>query len=282
MKMFFKSKFFKIVSATIGILVALTLVFSLVGYKIAPQSALIGTIISPFQKLTSTVTDGVSNFFTSVERARILEEENNLLREEMRNLRQKLINYDKYQAENEFYNDFLEIKREHPDYKFQPAMVVSYNSSDIYKTFTIDCGTAQGVSQFDPVITADGLVGYVSEAGLTHSTVITLLNPDLSVGATDNRTRETGVVSGDEKLVEEGCCKMSYLSRSSAINLGDYVITSGAGGIFPAGLLVGTVTEIGQESADVSLYAVLRPFVDSSDLSNVMVITSFEGQGSIK
>lgn len=282
MKTFFKSKFFKIISSTICILVALTLIFSLVGYKIAPQSTIIGTIISPIQKVTGAFANGVSNFFTSVERARILQEENNLLREEMRLLREKLVDYDKYQAENEFYNDFLEIKRDHPDYKFQPAMVVSYNTSDVYKTFTLDCGTAQGVSRFDPVITADGLVGYVSEAGLTHSTVMTLLNPNLSVGATDNRTRETGVVSGDEKLVQSGCCKMSYLSRSSAINLGDYVITSGAGGIFPAGLLVGTVTEIGQESADVSLYAVLRPFVEVGELSDVMVITSFEGQGSIK
>ena len=125
-------------------------------------------------------------------------------------------------------------------------------------------------------------MGYVSEAGLTHSTVMTLLNPNLSVSATDNRSRETGVVSGDAKLVASGCCKMSYLSRSSAMNLGDYVITSGAGGVFPAGLMVGTVTEIGQESADVSLYAVLRPFVEPTGLSNVMVITSFEGQGKIK
>lgn len=282
MKAFFRSKFFKIMSSVVGVLLALTLVFSLVGYKNAPQSTLIGTITSPITKATRYLSDGVSNFFTSVERAKLLQDENNILREEIRNLREKLVDYDEFKAENDFYSEFLDIKREHPDYKFEPAMVVSYNSLDVYKTFTIDCGTAQGVSQFDPVITADGLVGYVSEAGLTHSTVMTLLNPQLSVGATDNRTRETGVVSGDEKLAESGCSKMSYLSRSSAINLGDYIITSGAGGIFPAGLMVGTVTEIGQESADVSLYAVIRPFVDPTDLSNVMVITSFEGQGSIK
>ncbi len=282
MKAFFRSKFFKVISAIICVLVALTLVLSLVGYKIAPQSTVIGTIISPIEYVTGYISNAFSTFFTSVERAEILEDENNVLREEMRNLREKLVEYDKYKSENEFYSDFLEIKKEHPDYKFEPAMVVSFDSLDVYKTFTINCGTAQGISQFDPVITADGLVGYVSEAGLTHSTVMTLLNPNLSVGAIDNRTRETGVVSGDAKLVSSGCCKMSYLSRSSAINLGDYIITSGSGGVFPAGLMVGTVTEIAQESADVSLYAVLRPFVEPTDLSNVMVITSFEGQGKIK
>ena len=282
MKAFFRSKFFKIISIIISVMIVLTLVLSLVGYRIAPQSTFIGTVVSPIQYVTGYVSNSISNFFTSVERARILEDENNILREEMRTLREKLVDYDKFKAENEFYTDFLEIKKEHPDYKFEPAMVVSYDSLDIYKTFTINRGTAQGVSQFDPVITADGLVGYVSEAGLTHSTVMTLLNPNLSVGATDNRTGENGVVSGNAKLVESGCCRMSYLSRSSAMNLGDYVITSGAGGVFPAGLMVGTVTEIGQDSADVSLYAVLRPFVDPSDLSNVMVITSFTGQGKTK
>ncbi|MBR4282161.1 MAG: rod shape-determining protein MreC [Clostridia bacterium] len=282
MKAFFKSKFFKTISTIICVMIALTLILSLVGNTIAPQSAIIGTIISPIEYVTGYVSHTFSNFFTSVERAEILENENNILREEMRNLREKLVDYDKYKSENEFYSEFLEIKKEHPDYQFQPAMVVSYDSLDVYKSFTINCGTAQGISQFDPVITADGLVGYVSEVGLTHATVMTLLNPNLSVSATDNRTRETGVVSGDAKLVASGCCKMSYLSRSSAMNLGDYVITSGAGGVFPAGLMVGTVTEIGQESADVSLYAVLRPFVEPTGLSDVMVITSFEGQGKIK
>lgn len=282
MKTFFKSKFFKTVSVLICTLLVLTIIFSVVGYRIAPQSVIISTVISPFQKAAGYVTDTVSNFFSSVKRAELLEEENNLLREELRILREKNVEYNQYKAENEFYSDFLEIKREHPDYQFHPATVVAFNSADVYNSFSIDCGTANGVKQFDPVITADGLIGYVSEAGLTHSTVVTLLNPDLSVGATDNRTRESGVVTGDSSLVESGLCKMSYLSRSSAVSLGDNIITSGAGSIFPAGLMIGTVTEINKSSADVSLYAVLRPSVEFDNLTDVMVITAFEGQGDVK
>ena len=186
-----------------------------------------------------------------------------------------------YKKENEFYAGFLELKEDHPDFKFQPATVIARDPTDVFASFTIDQGTLNGVAPNDPVITADGLVGYISEAGSTFSTVITLYDPSLRVGAMDSRTRDAGIVSGGLSLAEEGYCRMSYLSRSSAITLGDLVITSGAGGVFPQGLLIGSVSEIKQESDDISMYAVIKPAVNLDELRDVMVITSFTGQGGI-
>ena len=282
MRTFFKSRLFKTVCSIICIFVALTVIFGTVGYRIAPHSALVSTIISPFQKASGFVSNSVSNFFDSVNRAKILEKENNELREELRTMREKVVNHDQYQAENEFYVGFLDIKKKNPDFSFQPASLVSFDTSDVYKTFTIDCGSAEGVSRFDPVITADGLVGYISEAGLTTSTVVTILNPNLSVGAIDTRTKETGIISGDTELVKSDKCILSHVGHNSHIALGDYIVSSGTGGIFPADLMIGTVSQIGNSSQNVSLYGAIEPSVNFSSLSKVMVITSFEGQGSVK
>ena len=108
-----------------------------------------------------------------------------------------LIDYDQYKLDNEFYSGFLGIKEEHPDYEFQPATVIARDPANAFYSFTIDRGTLDWISPHAPVITADGLVGYISEAGPSFSTVITVVDPSLKVGAMDSRTRDIGMVAGN-------------------------------------------------------------------------------------
>jgi rod shape-determining protein MreC len=126
-------------------------------------------------------------------------------------------------------------------------------------------------------------VGIVSEVGLTHSKVITILDISLNVGAVDNRVRETGIVSGSMDYAEEGKCLMSYLDRESGAFAGDLVITSGSDGegLFPEGLVIGTITEVQTESSGLSLYAVVEPAAPIYELRDVYVITDFLGQGEV-
>lgn len=88
----------------------------------------------------------------------------------------------------------------------------------------------------DPVITADGLVGSICEVYPTYSVVKTLICHDFNVGVTDSRTAEPGIVGGNDELSKQGKTRLSYLSRNSTVASGDYIITSGTGGIFPEGL----------------------------------------------
>lgn len=281
MRRFFASRSFKILTALVCVLLVVSIVFAAVGHRIAPQSDLLGMILSPFQKLGAAITNQIDRAFTAVGRLDTLEDENNRLREEVRTYREQLVEYDDYKRENEFYKEFLGIKEQNSDYIFQPATVTARDAADAGSSFSIDAGSRDGIALHDPVITADGLVGYISEVGSTMSTVITVTDPKLRVGALVSRTRESGVVGGDASLMADGTCSLSYLTSSSAVTIGDYVVTSGAGGVFPKGLIIGTVTEVKKEQSNVSLYAVVQPVVDVQTLTQVMVITEFEGQGGI-
>ena len=281
MRKFFTSKGFKILAVAVGVLVAVNIGFTVFGRSLAPQSDWLGAILSPFQTIGGTVTRSVDRAFTAVGRLDTLEDENNRLREEIRGYREQLVEYDKYQQENAFYKQFLEMKEQHSDYTFQPATVTARDAADASASFSIDAGTRDGIALHDPVITKDGLVGYISQVGTAVSTVTTIIDPGLRVGALVSRTRESGVIGGNASLLADGACQMSYLSGNSAVTVGDYVITSGDGGMFPSGLIIGTVTNIKKEQSNVSLYAVVKPVVDVQQLTQVMVITEFEGQGGL-
>lgn len=281
MRKFFSGRAFKIIAGVVCVLLVISVLTSVFGDRIAPQSDLLSAVLSPLQAVGSGITRQIDRFFTAVGRLDTLEEENNRLREEIRTYRQELVDFDDYKRENEFYKDFLSIKQQNDDFAFQPATIIARDGADVCAGFSINVGTRDGIAVHDPVITADGLVGYISEVGTTMSTVVTVIDPNLHVGALVSRTKEAGMVSGDTTLLAQGACRLSYLSGTSAVTIGDTVITSGAGGVFPAGLIVGTVTDVKKEQANVSLYAVVQPFVDVNAITQVMVITDFEGQGGI-
>ena len=173
------------------------------------------------------------------------------------------------------------IQEEHTDFEIVPAGVIGRDYNSRFGSFTIDKGSYHGVEPRDPVISEEGLVGIVSEVGLTHSKVITLLDVSLNVGAVDNRVRETGIVTGSMELAEQGLCRMDYLDRESGALTGDLVITSGSDGegLFPQGLVIGTITQVQAESSGLSLYAVVEPAAPIYELRDVYVITDFLGQG---
>ena len=123
-------------------------------------------------------------------------------------------------------------------------------------------------------------MGYVTEVGLTSCKVTTILSHNITLGAIDNRTSDSGIVTGSLSLSQNGLCRFANLSRSCSVAVGDYVITSGEG-IFPEGLLIGSVKNIGIDEYNTSVFAEIKPFVEFSEIRSVMVITSFEGQGGI-
>lgn len=280
MRFFFRSKQFKIILTIFIALITLSVVFTIIGGTISPQANILGTITAPFRTAATNISNAVSDFFVAVKGSNEIMLENTELEAQINDLREKLADYEKVTEENEFFKDYLDIKDQNPDFKFAPATLISKDSLDPYKGFVINKGSTGGISAYDPVITDAGLVGYVSEVGLTTSKVTTILSPDLSLGALDNRTNDSGVISGSLQISESGYTKFQNLSRSCNVAVGDYVITSGEG-VFPHGLLIGTIEIISNDKYNTSLYASVKPFVDIDSIRNVMVITDFKGQGNM-
>ncbi|MCI8492056.1 MULTISPECIES: rod shape-determining protein MreC [Anaerotruncus] len=276
---FFKSGKFKVLIALFIMLIALMLRASWTGGLSPAIEQVAGAIVAPFQKLSSTISDGVSGLFQRYARADEVAQENEALRDEINGLRAQLVNYEEYKHENEELRKYLDIeyKEEHPDFEMEPAAVVARDPDSRFYSFTIDRGSLDGVAPYDPVICADGLVGRVKEVGLTYSKVITILDVEIDVGAYDARTRDIGIVNGSVVLAADGRCIMNYLPRESGAAQGDLVVTSG-GNLYPKGLVIGKIARLDNAPGNISLYAEIEPTADIRNLTDVMVITSFNGQ----
>ena len=281
MRQFFKSARFKVAVGIVVLLAAIAIIVAVAGGAAAPQSNIIGSIVTPVQRFFAGIGDSLGDFFDGFEDTEALKEENEELRQELREKTSALLEYDKLKRRNEFLKDYMEIKDENPDWQFAEAMVIGEDPLDPFGSFMVDKGTLHGINKGDPVITADGLVGYIEEAGASYSTVTTILSPDAQVGSYDNKTRDAGVIEGEAGLAEDGNCRLSYLKKSAKVAVGDYIITSGVGGAFPDGIIVGEVVDMGQDAGQVSVYAVVRPQARLEELKDIMVITAFEGQGSL-
>ena len=278
MRFFFRSRQFKIFLSVTAAVIALSLVLSLLGNYISPQATLGEAIVAPFKSLAATVKNSVSDLSNRLIKSDEIVLENEKLKDELNALREQLVDYETAINDNEFYKDFLEIKENNPDFKFCPAFVTGIDPEDEFKGFTLDKGTHDGIELYDPVITDAGLVGYVTELGFSSCKVTTILSPELVCGAYSSRTDDAGVISGGREFALRGNTKLYNLSRTCTVAVGDIIVTSGSG-VFPDKLIIGTVTNIQSDSLTSSIYAEIEPAVSIDSLKNVMVLTSFDGQG---
>ena len=281
---FFKSKNFKILASICVVLLAFLLQAMRTGDLGIWIQNVTSAVVAPVQGWTSSVTGSIGDFFGNILTSQRIAQENEQLREEIRKLNEKMIDFEEYKQKNEQYKQFLGLKEENPDFSFVPARVTARDHNDRFGSFVIDQGSAQGISPRDPVITPDGLVGIVSEVGLTSSKVITILDPAVNVGAINIRTSDTGIVNGSIPLAAKGQCRLNYLPRESGIGVGDLIVTSGSDsdGLFPKNLVIGNVVEIIPEPSGLSLYAIVEPVSPIEEIKEVFVITDFLGQGEIR
>lgn len=280
MRFFFRSRQFKIILSVFLAVVALGITLTVIGGRMSPQADILGTVTAPFRAAWTYISDSISSFSEALAGSGEAELHNAELETELNALREKLTEYEKIKAENEFYKDYLEIKDQNPDFKMTKANLISRDPADPFKGFVINKGAADGISPQDPVITEKGLVGFVSEVGQTTSKVVTVYSPDITLGALDNRTEDAGLLSGTLEMAGNGRTRFYNLSRSCSIAVGDYVVTSGKG-IFPEGLLIGTIRSVGSDQYNTSIFAEVEPFVELDSVKSVMVITDFEGQGGL-
>ena len=278
MQKFFKSWAFKVLCALAVFAIAVMIRAAAAGNADIFLSQAFSVVSQPFLDLSSSVSGSVNNFLDRFVRTEEVFLENEVLQERVRQLEEELVDYENIKRENDQFREFLELKQNNPDYTFEPATVIGRDATNRFASFTIDKGSLAGVEVADPVINSDGLVGIVWEVGLTYSHVRTILDISVEVGVYNIYTRDSGIVSGDISLSGDSLCKLSYLPKNSGIAAGDRVVTSGIGGVFPKDLRVGTVRSVELDSNGLSLSAVIEPFADITNVSEVLIIKSFGEQ----
>lgn len=280
MKEFFHNWVFKLLLALCIVMFAFLLRATMTMGASTVVEQVVGTITAPVQSLTSGLSGSLTGFLDRFLRASEISQENEQLREENRKLIEQMVDYENYKHENESLKEQLGIQEENPQWETMTASVIGRDPSDQFYSFTIDKGTLDGVSYQDPVITADGLVGIVSEVGPVFAKVTTILDVRLNVACQDVRTQDVATISGDIEMAQQGRCKMSLIPRESGIAKGDIIQTAGTSGLYPQGIVVGRVSDVGFEPQGTMMYAVIEPSNDIKSIKDVVIITSFKGQGS--
>ncbi len=274
MKSFVKTRFFAVlVIATLVLTIVPSVLYAMGVGNVARN--IVNSALSPFTRGFSAVADaldGFNSYFTEFDR---IVEENKQLKEHIAELEDKVYKAEATEGMNEWLYDYLELRREHTDYTFEAATVTS-GGSNYMDVFIINRGKSHNVQVDMPVITNEGIVGYVVEAGNDWSKVVTMLEATYAIGVYVERTGELGVVQGDYELSKEGLCVLNYLQADSEIQVGDRILSSGFGSVYPRGLTVGYVEKIVTDENNRSIIAYIRPAATLSDLARVMVITDYE------
>lgn len=211
-----------------------------------------------------------------------LVQENEALKKEAADLRTKLVDYYDIKDENARLRKYYKIKKSNSDYEIMPASVIRRDAGQYFYSFSIDVGTASGVHNQDPVITDQGLIGFISSANAASSKVTTILSPDLQAGAFDKRTKDSGVVGGNALYADDNKTTLTKIDANAKIKKGDIITTSGIGGIYPENLIVGQVSDIKYDKYDATKYAVVTPYENIKKVTDVAVLTDFKNKGEIK
>lgn len=274
MKDLITSKSFKKLICLVGVLVVLLVIGGLTESNLI--SSIVNGITLPMSQVSAAVTEeAVKPDYDE------LYKENEELKAELAELRTQLADYYNVKQENERLWRYYDLKAENPQYDILPATVVRRDPNDDFYSFTLDKGKTNDVAVGDPVVTENGIIGWVYEVDAYTAKVKTILSPDAKVGVIDTVTRDSGVVSGNVLYADKNLTTMTRISALNKLKEGDIVTTTGISGIYPSGLIVGEVKEIAFDEYDTSMYAVISPFEDIRTVIDVVVITSFEGQGEI-
>ena len=277
---FLKSTAFKIFAVVAAALLAGSLFAVASRSGSSPLTSITSVIFGPISRLSSSIAAELQNLPISFKSSSTLLKENEELKKEIDNLTDQLVDYEQIRHKNEFYQQFLQIKEEHSDYVFAEAAVIGRDAADNLGSFTLNKGSVHDISVNDPVIYGNYLVGVVASVTPTQCTVNTILNPKVSVSAYEVRTRDLGYVTSTVALAQEGHCHMPGLSSSTAVTAGGIVCTSGVGGIYPRDLIIGNIVDVVDGTVDISASAIIEPGIDFSEITDVFIITHFDGQNS--
>lgn len=243
------------------------------GYN--PVTSIVNTVATPIKSGFSYVADMFGDARDFLLDMRAYKSDNERLESEIIKLKKENRDIGEYKEENERLKALLELK-DTTEFDTVAAKVISHSQTEWYREIEIDKGTISGIEKGDVLITPEGVVGRVVSVGPNFATARTILDKSSVMGVKVSRTQGTGLVEGDEEYAKNMQCKLSFVDRNTPVIVGDVIETSGSGGIYPAGLTVGTIISISADSTGALNFALIDPSVDFDALHEVLVIRAGE------
>ena len=277
MKDFFRSNG-PIILVIAVLLAALTAVgsYALQGVP-SPLGNVLGVVTTPVRDGISALAGWVEGVYNYSFRYDELQAENDRLKAEIAELEAAAREGEADSKENERLRELLELRPKNRSFDLESATVTARSSTNWSSTLTLSKGSDQGVAAGDCVVdSAWNLVGIIDTVGTNWSTMLTVVDANLEMGAFLSRTESIAILEGDFALMAEGKLKLTYLPENTELITGDLVLTSSMGGNYPSDLVVGSIESIHTDASGISRYAVIAPAADLASPVQVFIIKDFD------
>jgi rod shape-determining protein MreC len=230
--------------------------------------ALLMEFCSPFQKSSTFVIKTIQGVFQEYLFLVHLQKENVVLRQRIAELQKENHQMKEMAFVNERLKHLLQF-REKLQLSVIAAEVIGQDPSSWFKSVTINKGEKDGVRKGMAVISPEGVIGQILKAAPHYATVLLISDYNSAIDSIVQRTRAKAIIEGKG----ENRCQLKYLLRAEEVIVGDTIVTSGLGGNFPKGLMVGEIRKVDKKGHGIFQYAELVPSVDLTKLEEVLVIT---------
>lgn len=269
---FFKNKL------TVTVIVLSVSFLILIGYtakkeKMSAAENGVGVVLNSVQGVVYNFNNKVKGSISFIVNYKDIKKENDDLRKENTELKDKSLKYDALANENERLRQMLNFKNQRSEYNYLGCDIIGKSGSNWLDGFIINRGSDDGVKDRMIVVTGDGLVGQVTSVGSNWSIVQSLVNENIAVAAMLNSTRENdGVVNGYRDDNDKLLAKLNYLPLNSNVKVGDMVLTSGLGQLYPKDIKIGKVIAIEEDKGKLIKNALIEPSVDFNKLEELFVV----------
>lgn len=256
---------------TIVILVVLVILSNMNLEKLSYVENAFSSIVMPIQNGLTYLKNklsGNNTFFADINK---LKEENEDLRTKNTELEKNLREFEIVKSENATLKEYLALTEQYPAYTTKAAYIINKDISNYSSIFVINVGEKDGIKPNMTVISEKGLVGYILSTTDHTAKVQTILDTASTVSATLSTSRETLICKGT--LEDKSVLKATYIPTQANLVQGDKLETSGMGGIYPKGIIIGTIKSIQNTKNIVDRYALITPAVDFNTVETVLVIT---------
>lgn len=229
-------------------------------------TSIIMPIQNAFTMLKHKIT-GDTEFFTNLD---TLKAENEQLKQENNELETQVRELEILKAENSRLQEYANLTEKYQDYETISAYVIDKDVSNYSSNIVINAGSDQGVEKNMTVIADKGLVGHVISVTNSTAKVQVIVDSASSVSAMISTSEESIICKGS--VEDDTVLNASYIDTSSELLVGDSVVTSGLGGIYPKGITIGTIKQVVNTSNITDRYAIIETAVDFSKLYTVLVV----------
>ena len=256
---------------TIIILIVVVIVSNISTGNLWPMESAVGKLFMPIQNGIIYLKNKITGNEQELSDIQTLKEENQKLKDENSQLQEQLRELEILKSENNTLKEYVNLKDKYSSYTTVPAYVIQRSLSNYDKLIVINAGTDDGINVNMPVISESGLVGHVISVTNDTAKIQTIIDTASNVSANISNVQDSVVLKGTLNSTE--ILKATYIPADSTILQGDEVVTSGLGGIYPKGILVGNVKTVVNTQNEADRYAEIEVSTDFSNLETVLVIT---------